>query len=233
MVRHARCWILATMLALPLAPAAAQGKPGTATAAGIVYNAPERGTFDRGLDISLRGMGEWPRVSAIAPDHVGRTISDQPALYWFISRRSPVRVEITVTDPASGKAVVKESIARAEPGFHRFSLAAHNLKLAVGHEYLWSVAVVWDDAQRTRDVISQGALMRIEPPADIAARLPALAGDERARSLAAKGIWYDAISALSEAIEARPADAALRALRASLLEQAGLKDAAAFDKRAR
>ena len=71
MVRHARCWILATMLALPLAPAAAQGKPGTATAAGIVYNAPERGTFDRGLDISLRGMGEWPRVSAIAPDHVG------------------------------------------------------------------------------------------------------------------------------------------------------------------
>jgi hypothetical protein len=45
------------------------------------------------------------------------------------------------------------------------------------------------------------------------------------------GLWYDALSLLSERIEAAPTDADLRRQRAALLEQVGLRQAAEFDRR--
>jgi hypothetical protein len=44
-------------------------------------------------------------------------------------------------------------------------------------------------------------------------------------------MWYDAIAALSERIEAAPNDTDLRRQRAALLEQVGLREAAEFDRR--
>jgi Domain of Unknown Function (DUF928) len=54
------------------------------------------------------------------------------------------------------------------------------------------------------------------------AQLPAL--------YAQAGIWYDAIDQLSSQISANQSDRQLRERRAALLEQVGLKDAAAFDR---
>ena len=44
------------------------------------------------------------------------------------------------------------------------------------------------------------------------------------------GFWYDAIATLSEQIDANPADRDLREQRAALLEQVGLKAAAAYER---
>jgi hypothetical protein len=221
-------WALAALCALPQASA----QQATATD-DIEYKPPVRGAPARRVGGSSRGIGELPVASVIAPDHVGRTISEQPSLYWFVSRRSPVRVEIVLIDSQGAKPVVEASIANAAPGIHRFSLAEKNIRLKPGEEYQWSVSLVFDDKQRSNDVMSQGALMLFAPSAELKARLASLPRAAQAKVLAAEGIWYDAVAALSEAIEENPADAALRAQRAALLERAGLKDAAAFDRRAR
>jgi hypothetical protein len=223
---------LAIVLAIALLPqAAAQQKP--AASEDIEYKPPARGAPARRVGGSSRGIAEIPTVSVIAPDHVGRTVSDQPALYWFISRRSPVRIEITLVDSQGTKPVVEASIVNAAPGIHHFSLAEQNVRLKPGEEYQWSVSLVWDDRQRSHDVVSQGSLMVIAPSAQLQARLAGLERGAQARVFAAEGIWYDSVAALSEAIEQRPQDAALRAQRARLFEQAGLKEAAAYDRRAR
>jgi hypothetical protein len=44
-------------------------------------------------------------------------------------------------------------------------------------------------------------------------------------------LWYDALDALSEMIQAAPNEVILRKHRASLLEQVGLDEAAAYDLR--
>jgi hypothetical protein len=93
------------------------------------------------------------------------------------------------------------------------------------------VAVVADPAQRSRDVVAGGAVQRIEPPAALAQRLAGAGDDARAAVLAAEGIWYDALAALSEPLAARPGDAALRERRAAVLEQVGLAEVAAFERR--
>jgi hypothetical protein len=47
---------------------------------------------------------------------------------------------------------------------------------------------------------------------------------------AANGLWYDALDFISERIRERP-ERALRARRAELLEQAGMKAPADYDRR--
>jgi hypothetical protein len=91
--------------------------------------------------------------------------------------------------------------------------------------------VVVDPAQRSRDVVTTGAIMRVEPPAALRESLAAAPPERRAALLAGDGIWYDALATLSEAIGARPDDARLRAQRLAILEQAGLGEAAAFERR--
>lgn len=194
------------------------------------YKPPVRGAPARRVGGSSRGAEEMPFVAVIAPDHVGHTVSEQPSLYWFVSKRSPVRVEITLIDSTGVKPVVETSITSAEPGIHRFSLAEHNVRLRPGEEYQWSVSLVADDKQRSNDVVSQGALQLVAPPAQLQSRLAGLPRNAQAGVYAAEGIWYDAIAAVSESIAREPADRALRAARAELLEQVGLKDAAAFER---
>jgi hypothetical protein len=45
------------------------------------------------------------------------------------------------------------------------------------------------------------------------------------------GVWYDAIAALSSQIDATPEDPTLREQRAALLDQVGLSEVAAYDRR--
>ena len=53
----------------------------------------------------------------------------------------------------------------------------------------------------------------------------------RASAYAQAGIWYDALDAISNAIEANPNDASLKEQRAALLKQVGLSQAAALDQK--
>ena len=128
---------------------------------------------------------------------------------------------------------MKEVVLRGaeSAGIHRFSLREHGVKLVEGTDYEWSVAIVPDADGRSADILSGGALRRVAPDPALAARVKGLAGTPRAAALAEAGIWYDALAALGSQLEANPADAAAKRARADLLDQVGLKDAAAFERR--
>jgi hypothetical protein len=91
--------------------------------------------------------------------------------------------------------------------------------------YRWSVAIVFDPVQRSRDVIATGLIQYVRPsPA------PVRTDDEASAQLNARnGYWYDALADLSRDIDRWPNR---RALRADLLEQVGLTQPAAFDRTA-
>jgi hypothetical protein len=54
---------------------------------------------------------------------------------------------------------------------------------------------------------------------------------DAARCHAEDGLWYDMFAAISDLIAASPQDRALRRIRASFLQQAGLPDVADWDLR--
>jgi hypothetical protein len=65
--------------------------------------------------------------------------------------------------------------------------------------------------------------LRIDATPDLRAKTQGGRGAALANVYADAGVWYDALAALSEAIDAHPKDAALHQTRADLLQQVGLK----------
>ena len=99
-------------------------------------------------------------------------------------------------------------------GVQRVSLEEHGVELANEQSYTWSISLVSDMNERSRDIVTMGAIQRREWPQD---RL------RDAAHFAEFGFWYDALEVLSDAVEARPSEVGPRAQRLSLLEQAHLK----------
>lgn len=228
--------VLATAALAPSgAFAQTQAQADGASAKPPVYKPPQRGAPARRVGGSTRGAADLlPSVLLLAPDHVGLTASETPLLYWFLSKPTSVRVEVTLIDDKGEMPLVEYAVPNATgPAVHRVDLATRGVRLKPGVEYQWSVSVVPNPSERSNDVMAGGVLKRVAVPKTVETRRAAgAAKEELARLLAAEGIWYDAIALYSELIEERPADKALRADRAALLEQVGLREVAAFDRRA-
>jgi hypothetical protein len=181
---------------------------------------------------STRGPGTPPTLSALAPDHTGLTVQEQPSLYWYLSKPTTYPVEFTIIDDRAIQPLVERRLSGSlQPGVQRVRLADYGMRLSVGVPYRWTVALVVDPDNRSRNIIAGGAIERIAPPADLRAQL-ARAGKTRAPYIYAEaGLWYDALTAISDLIDAAPNDRLLRQERASLLEQVGLPQIADLDMR--
>jgi hypothetical protein len=228
--------LAASAFAIGLAPIEAPAQAANAkSSATPAYTPPTRGAPARRVGGSSRGAaGALPNVMPLVPDHVGLTTSERPILYWYLSKPTSVRVEITLIDDKGETPLIEYAVKDAQgPAVHRIDLAAHGVSLKPGVEYQWSISVVPDPKERSNDVMASGVVKRVDAPAAVAsARAKGMDKEALARMLAANGIWYDAIDAYSELITARPNDRGLREQRAALLDQVGLKDVAEFDRSA-
>jgi hypothetical protein len=168
----------------------------------------------------------------LVPNHIALTTQAQPSLFWFQSKPAKAKFELTVVEPKKPKPLLSLTAHEADkPGIHRVKLAKYKVELQPDVAYEWSVAVVPDAENRSKDVIAKGVIKRIKPPGDLATRIEKADNVERAAAYAEAGFWYDAFESVSNAIEAHPDDASLRAQRAALLQQVGLSEAAALDKK--
>ena len=199
------------------------------------YVPPRRGAPEtaRRVGGATRGWGEvqLPMVAVLAPEHTGLTIKSQPSLFWYMSDPTPILVEVTLIEEGAVKAAAELTIRNTNrSGIFRLDLTQHGVTLKPGVEYEWSVAMILDPEERSRDIIAQGFLERVEPPAAFAAQLATASKQELQYLYADGGFWYDAMEAVSDLIETDPANQAFRAQRSALLEQVRLPEVAAYDK---
>jgi hypothetical protein len=143
------------------------------------------------------------------------------------------RVEFVLAAPdAIDPVLLVTTKAPIEPGFHAMPLSDHAVTLEPGVTYRWSVALVVDEDQRYRDVIAGGAIARIHSSPALQAELERAAPGAVGHSYAANGLWYDALDFVSQQILERAGEPSVRSSRAELLDQAGLRAAADYDRRA-
>jgi len=209
----------------------AQPTPPTTTAAVPVYKPPLRGAPRGRVGGGTRGdEREMFVLLVLAPDHPGLTVSEQPTLYWFISRSTSSPVELTVVDPRAAEPVLETSISPpVQPGVHRLRLADHGVRLAPAVPYRWFVAVVADPAHRSKDILAGGTIERVDPPAGLGAKLARAGKAELAFDYAEAGLWYDALAAISDMVDSAPDDSGLRSQRAALMVQVGLPEVAKWE----
>jgi hypothetical protein len=144
-----------------------------------------------------RGIGSGPvAFYSLVPEHTGRTVSEQPSLFWYLAGELPAGASLhfTLIDDTGIDPLVEAVLPRpAGVGIQRIDLAQHDVRLERGPEYEWSVALVVDPERRSNDIVTAGWIDRVEPPPDLAAT-----AEPGARSLAAHGLWYDALAAASD-----------------------------------
>jgi len=229
--------LLGAVTAVALGSAAVQAKDPepTKTATSLSYKPPMRGAPATRIGGGSRSAGLALRLNVLAPGETGDTTQGKPTIYWFVSQAVEVPMELTITNNESLQAAVKPllEISLKPPikkGIHALRLADHGIVLRPDIEYQWFVAVVRNPAQRSNDVIAGGTIKRVPESDALQAQLKQSAQAERAAVYAEAGIWYDAIDQLSTQIGADGGNRALREQRAALLEQVGLREAAAYDR---
>jgi hypothetical protein len=175
-----------------------------------------------------RGTGESTvTLDVLAPDEIGITTQEQPSLFWFQSKPADARFELTLLEDNKVKPLVQVQIERStKAGIQRLKLSDYNTKLALGVEYQWVIALITDPDNRSKDLVASGVIKRIEPDADLKAKLGSATPASTPGIYAGAGIWYDALSLLSDQIDHSPESQALRQTRADLLRQVGLNAAA-------
>lgn len=221
-------------LGIPVPPAGSQeikpAQPGSQAQATAmpVYKPPLLGAPGGRVGGGTRGPARDMFVlSALAPNHTGITATDQPSLYWYISNVTPYPVEVTVVDPQGADPLLEKRIPPpGAPGVQRIRLADYGVRLASGVSYRWFVAVVLDPARRSKDILAGGTIERIDPSEELKSKIAQAAKTELPFLYADGGLWYDALTAISELIEAAPQDPALRKERAAMLVQVGLPEIA-------
>jgi hypothetical protein len=245
------CGVIAGLvLGVPLAGLSAEGKAGTpggqaavqkqqggSAVAPMVYKPPRMGAPAPG---SRRGGGtrgtnkSVPVISLLAPDHVGLTLQEQPILYWFTPTKLNNPVEFTlIAEGAVAPAVEAKLPAPAQPGLQQIKLSDFKVNLAPGERYQWSVSLILDAEERSADIVAMGAIERIQRDKLDQPLATTFSKGEAPARYAEAGLWYDAVMAISDLIQANPADKDLKDLRgqrAALLEQVGLPDIGATMK---
>ncbi len=152
-------------------------------------------------------------VSALVPefDDAALCQSEQPVLYWHLSKGTSFPVNFTLSDLEAMDPMVDVTLKGPfAAGIHAIDLADHGVRLPVGRSYEWFVAVVPNPTDRSADAVARGAIRRVEGGAAEAHGANDAAA--RVRRLAGAGLWYDALDAASESGE-----------QAVLVEQVGLE----------
>ena len=198
----------------------------------VTYTPPQRGAPGGREGAGTRGLQTLPTLAVLTPkDHTGLTVQEQPVLYWYLSQETQHPVDLILTDRQSVKPLLETRLhPPLQPGIQLVRLADYNIRLAPGVAYKWSVSLITDPTQHSRDIVTAGTIARIEPPDELRRQLGQADKRTSARLYGTAGLWYDTIATLSELIDALPQDTLLRQQRATLLDQEVLTEAAAYDR---
>lgn len=195
-----------------------------------VYTPPRRGAPKTRVGGGTRVVADAAHaaevLTVLSPPQVGLTQQAQPTLYWFLSTDDPGPFEFVLTTPDAVAPLWRARVdGPQKAGIHALSLRDQNVVLQDGVEYQWSVAIVRDPQRRSRDLVTIGTLERVAGESEATLHGQ---GADAVFTLAAQGLWYDALQQVEELIEVANDDARLREYRAALLDQADLAQVATY-----
>jgi len=194
------------------------------------FTPPLRGAPGNRITGGTRGAGdEAPQITLLAPRQTGSTIRESPTLHWYVSRPTDGPVIFIIEDGATGKTLCSQKIGPLErEGIYGVSLARIQVRLEPGKTYRWRVSRSGEPGKSSLHSGSQGFVQRVAPSSPLEKSLESEPPERAAHVYFAHGIWYDALASLQEQIQARPEDERTRRLCSILLNQEGLRDAAAW-----
>ncbi len=168
-----------------------------------------------------------PLTALVPQTNLGLTTEAYPQFFWFMPKVSARMVEFTLYDVdeelLNRKLIYKAMLPVSETGgITNLKLTPDNKvsPLTVGQTYRWSVAVVCNPTNRESDLVVDGWIRRVQPESQVREQLSKGGLRDRAIASARNGIWYDALSMVSQLQCTNPNETVWR----NLLESVGLSE---------
>ena len=203
----------------------------TASTPSLSYQPPSVSSEGRRIMVDQQETGkDNVFFTVLSPDHIGLTIFEQPALFWFIGTYSDHPVDVIITDENNTQLLLDvRMLPPIRPGIHKVELKDYGIKLQPDTTYQWRVML--QGATQGDSLVTSGWIMRVNPPSHLVT-IPDQLSIETAplNQLVEAGLWYDAFWALSERIQTESLNGPDLEQRASLLEQVGLFPPAELDR---
>lgn len=194
------------------------------------YRPPSRGAPQTRVGGGTRGDARTLSVAVIAPNHTGLSSTNQPDLYWFVSRPVAMPVEFVVMEVDAIEPLIEKQLpAPTTAGIQRISLADLAVTLQTGKEYQWSVSLIKDTNSRSQDTMAAGTVKVQSFPAASQKSLETATSDSAYLLYAGAGYWYDAFSQLRSRLAQQPKNQDLMNSQVGILEQVGLTEVARFE----
>jgi hypothetical protein len=215
-------------MASPADPSSAMTKSVDTT---LAYQAPIVSAQGPRVVVDEQEPGKDPLyLSVLSPDHIGLTMFEQPALFWFIAQQTSQPVDVMIMDEGNTHILLDvRMLPPIRPGIHKVDLKDYGIRLQLNTTYQWRITLQGNTPEARFP--TSGWIMRISPPANVSsiAHFPSITSIPP-RPLIEAGLWYDAIWALSERIQSDPIDMTALQQRADLFEQVGLLPPAQQDR---
>ncbi len=152
---------------------------------------------------------------ALVPVAGGKTLAEYPTIYWYMPETTASELEFVLRDMNLKDVYrVKYSLSKSikgvlsTPGIKSITVPViPNLSgLQVGQEYYWGLGLVCNSQDRSKDIVAEGWIERVEPDRNLALRVRQATPQERVALYADAGLWYEALATLVEVRRDRPND---------------------------
>jgi len=195
---------------------------------GPIYRPPLRGAPMGRIAGGTRGPDDaTPFLCALVPEHIGLTTMPQPNLYWYISSPSPHPAVFTISEKGANRPIAETPLLEQDTaGLQSVSLSDLGISLQTGKTYLWFVALVPDDENRSKDILTRGGIRRVQESSALSRALQDPPEGQEAAVYARHGLWYDALNSLMMQSVTPENDPTVARHLDSLLRQANLAEIA-------
>jgi len=209
------------------------------TAGSLDFSVDNIRSSPRRINGFVRGGGPCPSntaqaeppialLPALPADEIAlaETVQAHPTFFVYIPEITVDTGEFTLwSEDLSDILVLKEVPLPQQAGVIPISVP-EEVTLEPGVTYYWSLEVLCNEEDRSRNAFVDGLVQRVTPETDLEAQLAEVEPRDRPALYASAGFWYETIAALAQLRYEDPFDPSLEADWESLLDSVNLEDVA-------
>jgi hypothetical protein len=138
-------------------------------------------------------------LTALMPNssNVGKTVRDNPTLYWYVPETTATMGEFVLIDEDSNEVYFESFELPDTPGIVSLTLPPQT-NLKVGKNYLWYFTLVCNEFDRSRDRYLVGRLDRTELSESVKEEIRQRSPVQQAEIYAKYKIWHETLSIVDQ-----------------------------------
>lgn len=179
----------------------------------------------RGGTRATYAQGKKPLTALIPVNEVGLTVAEYPTLLFYVPQ-TLTQAEFVLLEENDDIFYKRNFTVTGPPGIISLSLPTEESPLEVGKNYHWYFSIIQNPQDRSKDLVVEGWIKRVEPSPMLVSELEQAAPQTRPAIYAASGIWHETLTSLADLRRSRCKDLTLAADWTELLKSVELDEIA-------